>query len=56
MKIDLNEKKSIYLSGEVPMEDESFKKLLLSNVHFIERVERTMAFAGADAEKSLTLQ
>jgi hypothetical protein len=52
----LNEKKSIYLSGEVPMEDESFKKLLLSNVHFIEKVERTMAFAGADAEKSFTLQ
>jgi hypothetical protein len=38
------------------MEDESFKKLLLSTVHFIEKVEKTFAYGGADLEKSFTLQ
>ncbi len=55
LPLDLNERKSIYLNGEVPMEDEAFKRLLLQTVHFIEKVEKTLEFAGVDQEKSYTL-
>ena len=46
----------MYLSGRVPIEDEKFKKILMSTVHFIQKVERTLTFGGADQEKSKTLE
>ena len=49
----------MYLNGQVPLEDDTFKKILLQNVQYIKRVEHMLNHSGAagssDTMKSLTL-
>jgi hypothetical protein len=51
----MNERKGMYLSGQVPIEDDTFKKLLLHNVQYIKRVDHFLTHMDQNPQKSLTL-
>jgi hypothetical protein len=52
----MNERKGMYLSGQVPIEDDTFKKLLLHNVQYIKRVGHFLTHMDhQNPQKSLTL-
>lgn len=50
----LHERKQMYIGGNVPIEDEALKKLLIQCNHFIHKVEHTVKYSH-DHEKSLGL-
>lgn len=51
----MNERKGMYLSGQVPIEDDTFKKLLLHNVQYVRRVDHFLTHMDQNPQKSLTL-
>jgi hypothetical protein len=53
--LDMTERKGIYLSGKVPIEDDTFRKLLLHNVQYIKRVDHFLTHMDQNPQKSLTL-
>jgi len=54
--VDMQERRGMYLSGQVPIEDDTFKKLLLHNIQYIKRVDNLLTHAeSVDNMKSLTL-
>jgi len=54
--VDMQERRGMYLNGQVPIEDDTFKKLLLHNIQYIKRVDNLLTHAESfDNIKSLTL-
>jgi hypothetical protein len=45
----------MYLAGKVPVEDEGLKRILVSHVHFIQKVDKMLSFNPADSEKAYPL-
>ena len=54
-ELDMTERKGMYLSGQVPIEDDTFRKLLLHNVQYIKRVDHFLTHMDQNPQKSLTL-
>jgi hypothetical protein len=53
MCIDMKSKKSTYLGGQIPLEDEGLKKVLMLGDKFIDRVERAIEYSDkANANRS----
>lgn len=50
--LDLAERKKMYVSGRVPLEDEEFKILLRQSTGMIQKVEKKSEYSGDKSKKS----
>lgn len=53
--IDLLQRQSIYLNGELPFEDESLKKLLMTCEQYLNRFDKLVEFSKKESSESVKI-